>query len=57
MELRAQAYLIHDIVEGIRAVDSEADEDEVGLRVGEGTETIVFFLAGGVPQGKLDSFA
>ena len=45
--------LLH-VVEGIGGVNREADEDDVGVGVGEGTETIVVFLAGGIPQGKLN---
>lgn len=45
--------LIHDIVQRVGAIDGEANEDEVGFRVRQGTEAIVFFLAGGIPQGEL----
>lgn len=42
-----------DVVERIGRVDGEADEDDVRVGVGEGTETIVIFLTGGIPKGKL----
>jgi len=48
--------LLLDVVEGVRTVDSEADEDDVGIRVGQGSETVIIFLTGGIPQGKLDVF-
>ena len=49
-----QAYLIHDIFERVRAVDGEADEEQVGLRVREWSQSVVLFLAGSIPEGKLD---
>lgn len=50
-------YLVHDVFEGVGTVDGEADEEEVGFGVGEGAQTVVFFLAGCVPEGELDDFA
>lgn len=44
-------YLVHDVFEGVGTVDCEADEEEVGFGVGEWAETVVFFLAGCVPEG------
>lgn len=49
--------LVHYILEGIRAIDCEADEEQVRLWVGERTQTIVFLLSRGIPQCKLDRFA
>lgn len=46
-------YLVHDIVQRIGTVDGEADEDEVGFRIRQRAEAVVFFLAGGIPQGEL----
>lgn len=57
LDPRWMTYLVHDILKGVGAVDSEADENEVGLRVRKRTKTIVFFLARGVPEGELNSFA
>lgn len=45
-----RSNLVHDIFKGVRAVDGEADEDQVGLRVGEWTQSVVFLLAGRIPQ-------
>lgn len=42
-------YLIHDIVQRVGAVDGEAHKDEIGFGVRQRTETVVLFLAGGVP--------
>lgn len=46
--------LFLDVIEGIRRVYSEADEDDVGVWITEGPETIVIFLASGIPKGELD---
>ncbi len=57
MERRARAlYLVHDVFEGIGTVDCEANEEEVGLGIGERSKTIVFFLAGCIPQCEFDCF-
>ncbi len=37
-----------DVLECVRCVDRECDEDDVGFGVGEGAESFVFFLASGV---------
>jgi hypothetical protein len=42
-------YLLLDVVKGIRGVDSEADQDDVGIGVGERSETVVIFLASRIP--------
>ena len=45
--------LLLDVVERVGRVDSEADEDNVRVRVRERTQTVVVFLTGGIPEGKL----
>lgn len=50
-------YLVHDILERVRAVNGEADKYEVGLGVGERAEAVVLLLAGRVPEGQLDRLA
>lgn len=55
--MRRRLYLIHDIFQGIWAVDGKADEEKVGLRIGEGSKPVVFFLPGGIPQSQLDGLA
>ena len=35
-------------------VDSEADEEDVRLWVAQGTQSVVLFLTGRVPERKLD---
>lgn len=49
--------LLLNVVERIGRVDGEADEDDVGIRVGEGTESVVILLSGGIPEGELDALA
>ena len=44
--------LVHDIFQRIGTVDGEADEKQVGLGVGKRSQSVIFFLARRVPQGK-----
>ena len=46
--------LVHDILERVRAVDGEADKDQVRLGVRERAQPVVLLLPGRVPQGQLD---
>lgn len=46
-----------DVIEGVGRIDAEANEDNVSLGVGEGTEAFVVFLAGGIPEGELYGLA
>lgn len=41
------AYLLLDVLERVGVVDGEADEDDMGVGVGKGTQTIVVLLACG----------
>ena len=43
-----------DIVETDRLGDAEADEEDVGLRVGEGPDRVVAGAAAGVPDCVVD---
>jgi hypothetical protein len=45
------------VIQRIRRVDGEADEDDMGIGVAEGSETIIVFLAGRIPESELDVFA
>jgi hypothetical protein len=38
-----------NVVEGVRRVDGKADEDDMRIRVGERSKTIVIFLACRIP--------
>lgn len=56
-EKKKQAYLLLNVVEGVGGVDGEADQDDVGVGVRKGTETVVIFLASRIPKGQLDVLA
>jgi hypothetical protein len=43
-----------DVLEGIGRIDAEAEHDGVGVIVGEGSESVEFFLTGSIPEGQLD---
>jgi hypothetical protein len=43
------SHLLLDVVKGIRRVDSEADEDHMGIWIRQGTEAIVIFLTRRIP--------
>lgn len=45
-------YLVGDVGEGWGRDDGETDEEDVGLGVGERAETVVVFLAGGIPEAE-----
>ncbi len=47
-------YLLLNVVKGIWGVDGEANQDDVGVWVGERAKTVVIFLTGGIPQSQLD---
>lgn len=47
-------YLRFDVIEGRWADDGEANQENVGLRVREGSEAVVIFLSGGIPQSQAD---
>ena len=50
-------YLLLHVVEGVGRVDGEADEDHVGVGVGQRAQAVVVFLACRVPQRQLDVLA
>lgn len=43
-----------DVVEGRRADDGEADQEHIGLRVGQRAQAVVVLLAGGIPEPEAD---
>lgn len=43
-----------DVVKGWRADNGEADEEDVCLRVGERSQSVVIFLSSGIPQSQAD---
>jgi hypothetical protein len=50
-------YLLLDVVKRVRRVDREANQDDVGIRVGKRAQTIVIFLTSRIPQSQLDMSA
>lgn len=51
------AYLLLDVVERVGRVDGETDQDDMRVRVGERAQSVVIFLASGIPEGELDVLA
>jgi hypothetical protein len=43
-------YLLLDVVQWIRRVDGEADEDDMWVGVRKRSETVVVFLASSIPE-------
>ena len=48
------ANLLLHVVQGIGGVDGEADQDNMGVGIREGAETVIILLTGRIPQGELD---
>lgn len=46
--------LLLDIVERVGRVDREADQDDVRVRVRQGSQAVIVFLPRGIPQRELD---
>ncbi len=55
--MEKMSYLLLYVFEGVRGVDGEADENDVGVGVGERAEAIVILLTSGIPQGEFDRLA
>jgi hypothetical protein len=51
------SYLLLHVVERVGRVDSEANQDNMRIGVRERAETVVIFLASGIPEGELNVFA
>jgi len=49
--------LLLDVVKRVGRVDSETDQDDMRVRVGKRAQSVVIFLASGIPQGELDVLA
>jgi hypothetical protein len=47
-------YLLRNVVQGVGGVDGEADQDDVGIGVRQGSETVVVLLTGRIPKCQLD---
>ncbi len=55
--MKEAQYLLLDVVKRVGGGDGEANQDDVRVRVGEGTETVIIFLASRIPQGQLNVLA
>lgn len=51
------AYLAQDVVERGGGHNRKANEEDIGLRVGEGTQTVIILLTGSIPKSKTDRLA
>jgi hypothetical protein len=51
------AYLLLNVVKRVGRVDGETDQDDMRVRVGERAQSVVIFLASGIPKGELDVLA
>lgn len=47
-------YLLKNVVQRVRRINGEADQDDVRVGVGERSETVIIFLASRIPKGQLD---
>jgi hypothetical protein len=43
------SYLLLHVVERVRRIDGEADQDDVRVRVGKRSEAVVIFLTSSIP--------
>jgi len=50
-------YLLLNVIKRIWRVDGKADQNDMGVWVGERPKTIIIFLASSIPQCKLDMFS
>ena len=46
--------LLGDVLQAVRRVYTKAHQDDVGVWVGQGTQSVVVLLAGGIPQCQLN---
>ena len=52
-----QTNLVHDVLERVGAIDCEADKEQVGFGIREGAQSVILFLAGGIPEREFDDLA
>lgn len=55
--LLISTHLGPDVLKTGRADEGEADQEDVGLGVGQWAESVVIFLTGGIPQPEGDGLA
>jgi hypothetical protein len=49
--------LLLDVLERVGRIDGEADKNHMRVGIGEGAETVIVLLAGGIPKCELDVLA
>ena len=49
--------LFLDVIQRVRRVDGETDENNMGVGVAERPQTVIVFLTSSIPQGQLDVLA
>ena len=49
-----KAHLLLDVVKRIGRVDSETDQDNVGIGVGKRAETVIIFLTSRIPKSEFN---
>jgi hypothetical protein len=52
-----ETHLLLDVIKGIRRIDREANQNDVGVRVGERTESVVVFLTRRIPKSEFNVLA
>ncbi len=51
------AYLVHNVLKRIGAINGKTNKNNVGFGVGERAQPVVLFLPGRIPESKLDHLA
>ena len=51
-----QMYLVNNVGEAGGEVDREHNENDIAFWVAQWPQSVVFFLAGGIPQRQFDEF-
>ncbi len=51
------SHLLLNVVERIRRIDGEADQNHMRIRIGQRAQAIIVFLPGRIPERQLDVFA
>jgi hypothetical protein len=51
------SYLLLNVVQWIRGIDGEANQDDMGIGITQGSKSIVVFLSRRIPKGQFDVFS